>query len=108
MILKHIEACILVADFEKCFDSIDILSVNKVLEYFNFGPQIRKWIALLFCEFNLAILSYGYTSKYFPLNRGLLQGNPIASFLFLLTGQVLNDRISQNEKNKGVVINGLK
>lgn len=50
------------------------------------------------------MLSNGYTSEYFPVQRGLLQGNNIASYLFLLTGQILNDRIAQNGKIKGIKV----
>lgn len=38
---NNVEACILIADFEKCFDSVEISSVDKILEYFGFGPNIR-------------------------------------------------------------------
>lgn len=63
---NNVDACILIADFEKCFDSIEYSSVDRVMAYFNFGTQMRQWIKLLFTNFSLCILSNGYTSEYFP------------------------------------------
>lgn len=92
-------------DFEKCFDSIEISSVDRILEYFNFGPNLRDYVKVLFSEFSLCILNNGYTSEHFQVTHGLLQGNPVASYLYLLTGQILNDRITNNHKIKGIKIN---
>lgn len=102
---EEIDSILLVVDFEKCFDSVELSSVDKILGYFNFGSNFRDYIKLLFNQFSLSILSNGYTSEEFGVSRGLLQGNPIASFLYLLTGQILNDRIMMNQDIKGVRIN---
>lgn len=91
-------------DFERCFDSIELKSVDKILGYFNFGDNIRKWVRLLFHEMKICTSNYGYSSEYFTPTRGLFQGNPISSYLYLLTGQILNDCIQQNRKIKGIVL----
>ena len=36
---------LLFIDFEKAFDSIELTSIFRALELFNFGPNIRRWIS---------------------------------------------------------------
>lgn len=103
---ENVDAIVLVADFENCFDSIELRSVDKILHYFGFGPNIRSMVQLLFQDIQLSVLSNGYTTDWFDLERGLLQGNPVASYLYLYTGQLLNDRLMANHSIKGINING--
>lgn len=99
---QEIDAIILSVDFERCFDTIEISSIDKILEYFNFGRNIRTWVKLLFKEMRVCTLNYGYSSDYFTPTRGLFQGNPISSYLYLLTGQILNDCIANNKDIIGI------
>ena len=38
---------LMLIDFEKAFDSISWVFINKVLKYFNFGNNFIKWITIL-------------------------------------------------------------
>ena len=35
-------------DFEKAFDSLEWNYLQKCLEVFNFGPQLRQWIRVIY------------------------------------------------------------
>lgn len=59
---------------------------------------------LLFTDISICTLNHGFSSAYFCPGHGIFQGNPIASFAFLLVGQVLLDKIMTNDKIKGVII----
>jgi len=37
-------------DFEKAFDSIEWNYLQKCLETFNFGPQLRQWINVIYSD----------------------------------------------------------
>lgn len=97
-----IPALVLSVDFERCFDTIEISSIDKILNYFGVGENYRSWIRLLFKDMMVCTLNNGYTSDYFSPTRGLFQGNPIASYLYLLTGQVLHDQITKNKNIRGI------
>ena len=43
-------------------------------------------------------------SQFFKIERGCKQGDPIAAYLFIICGQVLNYMITQNSEIKGFVI----
>ena len=45
---KNIPELAVFLDFEKAFDSIEWCYLQKCLEAFNFGPQLRQWITVLY------------------------------------------------------------
>ena len=45
---KNIPGLAVFLDFEKVFDSIEWCYLQKCLEAFNFGPQLRQWITVLY------------------------------------------------------------
>lgn len=83
----NIEAIVLSIDFERCFDTVETKELEKVLQYFNFGPKLIAWVQLLFKEILVCTSNSGFSSEYFVVTRGLLQGNPIASYTYLLYAQ---------------------
>ena len=89
-------------DFEKAFDHIDYNSVHKILAWFNFGPNLIGMVKTLFCNFKLVTINNGYTSQYFKPTRGLFQGNPISSYLFILVVELLAVLLHSNVKIKGI------
>ena len=44
-------------DFEKTFDSIEWNYLQKCLETFNFGPQLRQWISVIYSDISSCILN---------------------------------------------------
>lgn len=105
---EGIEGMVLSVDFHKCFDTIETRFITNIMKYFNFGEKLCAWVALLFCDMRICTLNNGFTSEYFSPSRGIFQGNPIASYLYLLTGQLLNDQIAKNDKIKGIKIGQLE
>ena len=77
---------LLLIDFEKAYDSINFKFINKCLNFFNFGEDIIKWVEILLYNFNAVINHCGNMSQSFEIERGCRQGDPIASYLFILQG----------------------
>ena len=50
-------------DFEKAFDSIKWIYLQKCLETFNFGPQLRQWINVIYNNILSCILNNGFATK---------------------------------------------
>ena len=72
--IHDIEGIIVSFDFEQAFDRVEWNILNYVLEFFNFGPNIRKWIKLLQTGMESSVLNNGYTSCWFKISRSLRQG----------------------------------
>ena len=80
---------ILAIDFEKAYDSISFSFIEKCLRFFNFGESIIGWISMLLKNFSSVINLCGNISDRFNINRGCRQGDPIASFLFIISIEIL-------------------
>ena len=77
-------------DMRKAFDTLSHRYMEHCLDFFNFGPNFKKWLILLSTNRKACIiLGTGRLSKIFKLKRGNAQGDIISPFLFLLGYQIL-------------------
>ena len=105
---KNIEALLILVDMEKAFDRVDYKALYNILRFFNVGENFIAWIKILFEEINLTATNNGHFSSYWKPTRGLFQGNPIASFLFLFVVEILALKLKENPKIKGIERKGIK
>lgn len=92
---------LLLVDFEKAFDTIEWVYIAKVLEKYNFGPNIRKWIQLLYTNPQSTVINNGHFAEYINLGRGCRQGDPLSPYLFILAIEPLAMAIKNNKKYCG-------
>ena len=102
---QNIPGLLLSIDFEKAFDTVSWKFINKILDYFNFGVSIRKWINIFQNGAESCILQNGFMSELFYLKRGCRQGGPISPYIFILCAEVLGQMIRNNESIRGIIIN---
>ena len=95
---------ILLIDFEKAYDSISFNYINKCLKFFNFGESIIKWVNILLNNFTAVINHCGNISKTFSIQRGCRQGDPIASYLFIICIEILAHKLRTEKKIVGFQI----
>ena len=69
-------------DFEKAYDKLEWEYVQKCLDYFGFGSDLKKWIKLFYAQISRCIINNGHMSNYFQLSRGVRQGCPLSCFNF--------------------------
>ena len=97
---------LLLLDFEKAFDSINHDYLGAVLSRFGFGPNIIKWCTLLYKNASSCILINGHLSRFFPLQKGCRQGDPLSPYLFILGVEVLATSVRYNNCIKGISLYG--
>ena len=110
-ILKYTEdfdisGLLVLVDFEKAFDSISWKFLYSVLNYFNFGPSILKWVSTFNYEIKASVIQCGKMSKFFNVERGCRQGDPLAAYMFILCAQILLMMVAHNDDIIGIVIDG--
>ena len=97
---------LLLLDFEKAFDSLEWDFIKKALKSYNFGESIIKWFITLYSSSTSAVINNGNLSRFFNLERGCRQGDPLAPYIFILTVELLAISIKQNVNIKGITVKG--
>ena len=64
-------------DAEKAFDSLSHTFLISVLKKFGFGQNFISWVEIILKNQESCVISDGTTRKYFKLNRGARQSDPI-------------------------------
>lgn len=101
---ENIPGMLVLVDFFKAFDSIDWNFIEQVLDYMNFGVDVKKWVNLFYSEITSCVMVNGEYSEYFPIGRGVRQGDPLSPYLFLLCAEILAQAIRENDNIKGIKI----
>ena len=78
------EGFLITIDIEKAFDSVDHNFLLTSLDKYGFGEQFLSWIKTILKNQESCIINGGTTTKYFNLERGTRQGDPISAYLFIL------------------------
>ena len=100
----NIPGLLLLIDFEKAFDSIEWSFIDKVLNFYNFGRDLIKWIKTFYNNIESCCLINGHMSEWFLIQRGCRQGDPISSYIFILCAEMLAILIRNNNDIKGITI----
>jgi len=93
--IKNKRGAILSVDIKKAFDCIAHDFVEKALHYYNFGPNMIKWVLLLSTGRRACLLlDNGRKTNFFNLLRGNAQGDVISPFIFNICFQILLNKIN--------------
>ena len=73
---------------EKAFDSVNHCFLLHILRKFRFGTDFVSWIKTILNNQESCIINGGKTTKYFKLERGTRQGDPISAYLLILVLEI--------------------
>ena len=65
---------------------------------------MSSWVGLSCCNIESWLLNNGWTSNYFNLSRGVRQGCPLSSQLFILSVEILAEDIRNKSETRGIKI----
>ena len=99
---RNIGGLIMTIDFEKAFDSVDFQFLFKAISKFNFGPIFQNWISIFYNEISSCVINNNVTSTYFPIKRGVRQGDPLSPLLFILVIEIFNIKLRNSNKVNGL------
>ena len=101
---NNIPGLLLMADFQKAFDTIAWPFIEKSLSAFNFGNDIKHWVKCFYTDITSCVYVNGRYSEWFDVQRGTRQGDPLSPYLFLLCAEILSIMIRQNHNIKGIKV----
>ena len=96
------EGLLLLADFEKAFDSLEWSFIELALNFFNLGESLRKWVKVFDTDIMSAILYNGHLSTFFPIERGVRQDDPLSPYLYIICVELPADGIKANTNVKAI------
>ncbi|WZZ09772.1 hypothetical protein YC2023_095693 [Brassica napus] len=76
-------------DISKAFDSIEWQFILNILVAFNLPPDLINWIKTCITTPYYSVALNGELSGFFPGKKGLRQGDPISSSLFVMAMDIL-------------------
>ena len=77
---------------------------NCIKKICGFGETFIKWIQILLRNQESCIINGGTTTKYFKLQKGTRQGDPISAYLFILVLEIVFIFNKENKNIKGINI----
>nr|GFA04437.1 RNA-directed DNA polymerase, eukaryota [Tanacetum cinerariifolium] len=103
---KKKQSMIFKVDFEKAYDSVRWDFIDDILRRFGSGEKWCKWIKSCLYSSRGSVLVNGSPTKEFQFHKGLKQGDPLSSFLFILVMEGLH--VSFQRVVDAGLFNGIK
>ena len=98
-------------DFKKAFDSLAHKFLYAVLQKFDFGNSFISWVEMAYKCPQFRVKNNGWISGKYKMGRGIRQGCPLSSLLFIMYTEIMSNTIRENSSIEGIrlgVINQLK
>ena len=100
----NLKGYIVTVDIEKAFDSLSHSFLLVCLKKYGYGNDFIKWVEMLLESQESCIINGGNRTKYFKLQKGARQGDPISAYLFILCLEIMFILIKANKRVKGINI----
>ena len=98
----NLPGMVMLIDFEKAFDSISWSFIKRTLDFFKFGPDIKRWINIFYEGITACVSINGSYTRWFQIQRGVRQGDPLSPYLYLISAEILSLIIKKHQEIKGI------
>ena len=88
--IKLMSDVLVALDFCKAFESLEWPFIKRILDAFNFGSSIKRWISTFYTNMESAVLNNGYMTNWFKPLKGVRQGCPFSPYLFILSAELMS------------------
>ena len=82
--LSNLDIALVFVDFSKAFDSVDRSKMFEILELYGIPNEIIAAIKVMYTDTSSTILTTDGETPSFPILAGILQGDTLAPFLFII------------------------
>ena len=100
----NLKVYIVTVDIEKASDSLSHSLLLVCLKKYGHGNYFTKWVQMLLECQESYIVNRDNMTKYFKLQKGAWQGDPVSEYLFILCQEIVFILIKANNKVKGINI----
>ena len=76
-----------------------------MIKLFNFGESMQRWVLTFYNNIKSCVMNIGFSTGYFDIKRGVRQGDPLSSILFVIVMEVLLIRIRNDQDIECIEIN---
>ena len=87
---------------------MEFQAIFGALEFFGYGSKIINMIKTTYTNFTASVLNNGYFSKNIRIERGVHQGGPNSSFLFLHCAELLAIKLRSDDRLEGIPIKEIR
>ena len=100
----NIDGALLFLNFKKAFDTVELPFLFLTLKTFGFNDSFISWIKTLYNNCSTCIMNNGWKSDWLKPQRGIRQGCPISSLLFIIVAEIMANNIRNNINLEGTKI----
>ena len=105
---ENLSAGFIFLDQEKAFDRVNHQFLFRVMRQYNIGDTFINWLQKLYSNATTTVLVNGHHTPLISLTRGVRQGCPISSLLYVLVIEILALQLRQNPNIVGFTVGGEK
>ena len=102
------EAAFLFLDQEKAFDRVDHNFLFDIMHAFGIGKTFINWVRIIYSNATTRLNINGFLTDPIPLKRGVRQGCPLSSFLYVIVIEILALQLRANPNIIGFTVDGEK